>query len=59
MVHLPMQETQKRQEFDPWGGKIPWRRKQQPTPAFLPGESHGKRGLVGSSPKSQKIPEVT
>ena len=27
--------------FDPWVGKIPWRRKWQPTPVFLPGESHG------------------
>ena len=25
--------------FDPWVGKIPWRRKWQPTPVFLPGES--------------------
>ena len=29
--------------FDPWVGKIPWRRKWQPTPVFLPGESHGQR----------------
>ena len=27
--------------FDPWVGKIPWRRKWQPTPVLLPGESHG------------------
>jgi len=27
--------------FDPWVGKIPWRRKGQPTPMLLPGESHG------------------
>ena len=27
-----------------------WRRKWQPTPAFLPGESHGRRSLVGCSP---------
>ena len=33
--------------FDPWMGKIPWRRKWQPTPVFLPGESHGQRNLVG------------
>jgi len=31
-------------------GKIPWRRKQQPTPVFLPGEFHGQRSLVGCSP---------
>ena len=29
--------------FDPWVGKIPWRRERQPTPVFLPGESHGPR----------------
>ena len=32
---------------DPWVQKIPWRRKWQPTPVFLPGESHGQRSLVG------------
>ena len=33
--------------FDPWVGKIPWRRKWQPTPVFLPGESQGRGSLVG------------
>ena len=33
--------------FDPWVGKIPWRRKWQPTPVFLPEKSHGQRSLVG------------
>ena len=28
--------------FDPWVGKIPWRRKCQPIPVFLPGEFHGQ-----------------
>ena len=32
---------------DPWIGKIPWRRKQLPTPVFLPGESQGRWSLVG------------
>ena len=36
--------------FDLWVGKIPWRRAWQPTQALLPGESHGQRSLVGSSP---------
>ena len=36
--------------FDSWVGKIPWRRAWQPTPVFLPGESHGQRSLVGYSP---------
>ena len=36
--------------FDPWVGKIPWRRKWQSTPVCLPGEFHGQRSLVGYSP---------
>ena len=36
--------------FNPWAGKIPWRRKWQPTPVFLPGESQGQRSLAGDSP---------
>ena len=35
----------KRHGFDPSVEKIPWRRKQQPTPVFLPGESHGQKSL--------------
>ena len=38
--------------FDTWVRKIPWRRKWQPTPVFLPGESHGQRSLVSFSPDS-------
>ena len=34
--------------FDPWVGKIPWRRRWQLTPVFLPGKSHGWRSLAGS-----------
>ena len=37
--------TRKGCRLDPWVRKIPWRRKWQPTPAFLPGESHGQRSL--------------
>ena len=37
-------------EFDPWVGKIPWRRKWQLNPVFLPGKSHGQRSLAGYSP---------
>jgi len=40
----------KRHGFDPWVGKILWRRAWQLTPVFLPGESHGQRRLVGYSP---------
>ena len=37
----------------PWFRKIPWRTAWQPTPVFLPGESHGQRGLVGYSPRGR------
>ena len=45
--------------FNPWVGKIPWRRKWQPTPVFLPGKSHGQRSLVGYSPRSRKESDTT
>ena len=35
----------KRHRFNPWVGKIAWRRAWHPTPIFLPGESHGQRSL--------------
>ena len=40
-------------------GKIPWRRKWQPTPVFLPGESHGQRSLVCYSPWGRKESDMT
>ena len=39
----------KRHGFNPWVGKIPWRRAWQPNPVFLPGESHRQRSLAGDS----------
>ena len=33
--------------FDPWVRKISWRRKWKSSLVFLPGESHGQRGLPG------------
>ena len=44
--NLPAGET----EFHPQVGKISWRRAWQPPPAFVPGEVHGQRSLVGYSP---------
>ena len=44
----------RRHEFDPWVRKIPWRRKWQPTPVFLPGKSHGQKSLAGCSPWCHK-----
>ena len=40
----------KRSRFNPWNGKILWRRAGQPTLVFLPGESHRQRSLAGYSP---------
>ena len=45
--------------FHPQVGKIPWRRKWQPIPVFLPGESHRRRSLVGYSPWGQKELDMT
>ena len=44
----------RRPGFNPWVGKVPWRREWQPTPVFLPGEFHGQRILVGYSPWGHK-----
>ena len=41
--------------LSPWAGKIPWRRKWQPTPVFLPGKSHGQRSLVARVQGSQRV----
>ena len=45
----------RRPGFDPWVGKIPWRKEWQPTPVFLPGESHGQRSLALQSMGSQRV----
>ena len=53
-----MQETQETQvQF--LGQEDPWRRKWQPTPVFLPGESHGERSLAGYSPWGHNESDTT
>ena len=42
--------SSRRWRFNPWVGKIPWRRKWQLTPVLLPGRSHRQRSLAGYSP---------
>ena len=44
----------RRPGFDPWVGKIPWRRAWPPTPVFLPGNPYGQRSLTGYSPQGLK-----
>ena len=54
--NLPaMQDTRVRSLL----GKIPWRREWQPTPVFLPGDSHGQGSLVGYSPWGCKELDMT
>ena len=54
--NLPaMQET----ACNPWIGKIPQRRKRQPTPVFLSGKSHGQRSLGGYNPWGHKESDMT
>ena len=49
----------KRGRFDPWIGKIPWRRAWQPIPVSLPREFHGQRSLVSYSPQGCKELDMT
>ena len=49
----------KRCRFDPWVRKILWRRKGQPAPVLLPGESRGQRSLVGYSSWGHKESDTT
>ena len=47
---LPVQEMQVQYR----GQEDPLEKERQPTPVFLPGESHGQRSLVGCSPWARK-----
>ena len=48
-----------RPKFNPWVGKISWRRKWQPTPVFLLGKFRGQRSRVGYSPWGRKESDTT
>ena len=49
----------RRPGFNPWVRKIPWRRKWQPTPVLLSGKSHGRKSLIGYSPRGCKESDMT
>ena len=53
-----MQETRDA-AFDPWFGKIAWRKAQQLMPVCLPGESQGQRSLVDYGPQGHKESDTT
>ena len=57
--NMPANAGDVRDSFNPWVGKIPCRRTWQPTPVFLPGESHGQRRQVGYSPWGRKESDTT
>ena len=48
-----------RTRFNLWVGKLPWRRKWQTTPVFLPAAPHGQGSLVGCSPWGHKELDIT
>ena len=50
----PAVQGRRRCRLDPRVGKIPWRRARQPTPVFLPGESHGQTSLAGYNPQGRR-----
>ena len=52
------EKEKEKKRFVPWIRKIPWRRERQPTPVFLPGESHGRR-MDGHSPWGGKESDTT
>ena len=49
----------RRPEFNPWVGKLPWRREWLPIPIFLPEESHGQKSLAGYSSQGHKESDMT
>ena len=56
---FPSGSVDRRWGFNFWVGKIPWRRKWQPTPVFLHRKSHGQRSLIGYSSKGCKESDAT
>ena len=57
--NLPANAGDTGDSFEPWIRKIPWKRKWQPAPVFLPGKSHGQQTLVGYSPWGRKELDMT
>ena len=53
-IHL-QSRRHRRCGFNIWVRKIPWRRKWQRTPVFLPEKSHWQRRLMGYGPKGHRV----
>ena len=58
-IFLQCRRCSRSRGFNPLVRKIPWRKKGQPTPVFLPGKSHGQRHLAGYSPWVRKDSDMT
>ena len=58
VVKTPPAMQERWLRFDSWVGKIPCRKKWQPTPIFLPEKSHGQRSLSSYSPWAIKEPRT-
>ena len=54
-----VRDPDKRHRFDPWVEEIPWSRKWQSTPLFLPGDFHGQRSLLDYSLWGHKESDMT
>ena len=52
--NLPAMQEMQETGFDLWVGKIPWKKKWQPTPVFVAEKSHLQRSLTGYNPKGHK-----
>ena len=59
LENQPAIRRRRRFGFNPWCGKILWRRAWQPTPVFLLGKSHGQRSLAGYSTWGRKELDMT
>ena len=59
MLRVNNSSLQLRPGFDPWVGKMPWRKKWKPTPVLLPGKFYGWRSLAGYSLWSHKKSDTT
>ena len=57
--NLPANAEHIETQVDPWVGKIPWRRKWQLIPAWLPGEFHVEKSLESYSPRGHKELDMT
>ena len=57
--NVPANAGDMRHGFSPWTGKVPRRKAWEPTPVFLPGESHGQRSLIGYSPWGHTESDLT